>query len=323
MSSVKATIKTTLKTSLRSHPIYLPKVSSTPLMASYTDSCGDILVDNSMDDCPQIDEGVPLVFLHGFLSNKSCWDGLISLLAQDYRCIALDLLGFGASSKPQIRYDVPTMVAFVVEFLKGMGIDRALIIGHSFGAWVGAATALHTLDNLDNSNNPNNSDNLQIVGLGLIGAAGIRDDSFCGKYDQYRPLLWATPLVDWALHLATPLGKLTGRQAELDKIRWFREELMANPAARSFVVDRIRPEDAVDTIEKEIYRLHLPTLVIAGAEDETIPLWHSQTYAQEIKGAKLVIIPKADHSLPQNYPREIYQLLQNFLEAQSIYSRPS
>ncbi|NJL91256.1 MAG: alpha/beta hydrolase [Coleofasciculaceae cyanobacterium SM2_1_6] len=302
---MKTTINTSLNTFLttppRSHPIYLPQISSTPLVASYTDS----IKDNSVDNYAEIEGRIPLIFLHGFLSNKSCWDGLIALLAQDYRCIALDLLGFGDSSKPQIRYDVAIMVAFVGEFLKVMAIDRAFILGHSFGAWVGAATALHTLDN---------PDNLQIMGLGLIGAAGIRDDSFCGKYDQYRPLLWDTPVVDWVLSLATPLGKLTGRQAELDKIRWFREELMANPAARSFVVDRIRPEDAVDTVEKEIYRLHLPTLVIAGAEDETIPLWHSQTYAQEIQGAKLAIIPGADHSLPQKYPKEIYQLLQNLLE---------
>ncbi len=274
---------------LLTQQIYLPQISNQPLTVSYRDVGGGI---------------IPLVFLHGFLSNKNCWDQLISLLQPDYRCIALDLLGFGASSKPQIRYDVPTMVAFVVEFLKVMAIDRALIIGHSFGAWVGAATALYTLDH---------PVNLQIAGLGLIGAAGIRDDSFCGKYDQYRPLLWSTPVVDWVLNLAVPLGKITGQQAVLDKLLWFRAELMANPAARSFVVDRIRPEDAVDTVEKEIYRLNLPTLVIAGEEDETIPLWHSQTYAQEITGAKLAIIPQADHGLPQNYAEEIYQLLQNFL----------
>lgn len=277
-----------VKTPLLEQHIYLPQISSKPLTVSYTD----------------VGRGLPLIFLHGFLSNKHCWDELISLLQPDYRCIALDLLGFGGSSKPQIRYDVPTMVAFVVEFLRVMGIDRAFLIGHSFGAWVGAATALYTLDN---------QTNLQIAGLGLIGAAGIRDDSFCGKYDQYRPLLWSTPVVDWVLNLVTPLGKITGQQAALEKIRWFRAELMANPAARSFVVDRIRPEDAVDTVEKEISRLNLPTLVIAGEEDETIPLWHSQTYAQEITGANLAIIPQADHSLPQNYPKEIYQLLQYFL----------
>lgn len=279
---------------LQIQQIYLPQISNQPLTVSYRDTGGG---------------GIPLVFLHGFLSNQHCWDQLISLLQPDYRCISLDLLGFGASSKPQIRYDVPTMVAFVVEFLKVMAIDRALIIGHSFGAWVGAATALYTLEH---------PTHLQIVGLGLIGAAGIRDDSFCGKYDQYRPLLWSTPLVDWGLSLIAPLAKVTGRQAELEKVRWFRSELMANPAARSFVVDRIRPEDAVDTVEKEIYRLNLPTLVIAGEEDETIPLWHSQTYAQEITGAKLAIIPQADHGLPQNYSGEIHQLLQDFLSGRYI-----
>lgn len=271
--------------------IHLPQISSHPLTVSYTDQ----------------GQGFPVVFLHGFLSNQHCWDKLISLVKEDYRCLALDLLGFGASSKPDIRYNVPTMVDFVVEFLKVMGIDRALFVGHSFGAWVGAATALHTLGTA------NSLDSLQIAGLVLVGAAGIRDDSFCGKYDHYRPLLWSTPVVDWVLNLAAPLAKITGNQAELKKIRWFRAELMANPAARSFVVDRIRPEDAVDTVEQEIYRLNLPTLVIAGSEDETIPLWHSQTYAQEITGAKLAIIPQANHSLPQNYSLEIYQLLQDFL----------
>lgn len=299
-----------LKTPLRSQSIYLPQFSPHPLTVSYRDSLDNDLnnyPNNDLDNDLNTNKKLTLVFLHGFLSNQHCWDELISLLQPDYHCITLDLLGFGASSKPQIRYDVPTMVAFVVEFLKKMGIDRTLIVGHSFGAWVGAATALHTLDHLDDPNN------LQVVGLGLIGAAGIRDDSFCGKYDQYRPLLWSTPVVDWALNLATPLARLTNQQAELEKVRWFRAGLMDNPAARSFVVDRIRPEDAVDTVEKEIHRLNLPTLVIAGEEDETIPLWHSQTYAREITGAKLAIIPKADHSLPQSYPQEIYQLFQDFL----------
>lgn len=277
---------------LLTQQIYLPQISNQPLTVSYQDMGGG---------------SITLVFLHGFLSNKNCWDDLISLLQPDYRCISLDLLGFGASSKPQIRYDVPTMVAFVMEFLKEIEIDRAFFVGHSFGAWVGAAIALHTLDI---------PANLQVTGLGLVGAAGIRDDSFCGKYDQYRPLLWSTPVVDWGLNLVAPLAKVMGRQDELKKVRWFRDELMENPAARSFVVDRIRPEDAVDTVEKEIHRLYLPTLVIAGEEDETIPLWHSQTYAQKITGAKLAIIPKADHSLPQNYPLEIYQLLQDFLVTQ-------
>ncbi|MEG4942646.1 hypothetical protein [Microcoleus sp. F4-D5] len=50
-------------------------------------------------------------------------------------------------------------------------------------------------------------------------------------------------------------------------------------------MSRMRPEDAVDTVEKEIYKLQIPILVIAADSDETIPLSHCQTYANEIPGA--------------------------------------
>ncbi len=58
-------------------------------------------------------------------------------------------------------------------------------------------------------------------------------------------------------------------------------------------MSRMRPEDAVDTVEKEIHQLQIPTLVIAADSDETIPLWHCQTYTNEISGAELAIIATA------------------------------
>jgi pimeloyl-ACP methyl ester carboxylesterase len=54
-------------------------------------------------------------------------------------------------------------------------------------------------------------------------------------------------------------------------------------------------------------------LVISGDRDETIPLWHSETYAREIPGAKLAIIPDASHSLPQEYAPELAGLILQFL----------
>lgn len=74
-------------------------------------------------------------------------------------------------------------------------------------------------------------------------------------------------------------------------------------------MDRLRPEDAIDTVEQLIHQLNLPTLVVSGDRDETIPLWHSETYAKEIPGAKLVIIPGADHALPQTHAEELSRLV--------------
>lgn len=243
--------------------------------------------------------GYPVIMLHGFMGDGSCWQPLMQRLQSQVRCLALDLLGFGESAKPAIRYDVAKEVAFLRGFIKALDLEPCYLMGHSFGGWVAAAYSLAYPD--------------AVKGLVLAAPAGIRDDSFCGRYDHLRPLLWETPIVDWALQLAKPIATRLGRDATLTKIAWFRQELMAQPAARSFLVDRLRPEDAIDTVEKEIHRLQTPTLVITGDQDETIPLWHSATYAREISTAKLVTIPNADHALPQKFAPEMAVLVLPFL----------
>ncbi|MEG4391545.1 alpha/beta hydrolase [Microcoleus sp. BROC3] len=75
----------------------------------------------------------------------------------------------------------------------------------------------------------------------------------------------------------------------------------------------MRPEDAVDTVEKQIYKLQIPTLVIAADSDETIPLSHCQTYANEIPGAELAIIPNSAHGLPQTQAQIMAKLICKFL----------
>jgi pimeloyl-ACP methyl ester carboxylesterase len=243
--------------------------------------------------------GQPLLMLHGFFGEKTCWLPLIELLQSQFRCISLDLLGFGESSKPEITYDVAVEVAFVRQVVEQLNIDPCCIIGHSFGGWVGSAYTLKY---------PNS-----VSSLILAAPAGIRDDTFCGQYDALRPLLWQTPAVDWALQLAKPFASLAGKSAQLQQISGWRRELMSQPVARSFLMSRMRPEDAVDTVEKDIHKLRVPTLVITGDADETIPLWHSQTYADEIPGAKLAIIPDATHGLPQTQAIALANLIWQFL----------
>jgi pimeloyl-ACP methyl ester carboxylesterase len=244
--------------------------------------------------------GQPLLMLHGFFGEKTCWLPLIELLQSQFRCISLDMLGFGESSKPEICYDVAVEVAFVREVVEALNIDPCGIIGHSFGGWVASAYALKY---------PNS-----VSSLVLAAPAGIRDDSFCGQYDALRPLLWQTPIVDWALQSAKPFASLAGKSLQLQQIAGWRRELMSQPVARSFLMSRMRPEDAIDTVEKDIHKLQVPTLVITGDSDETIPLWHCQTYANEIPGAKLAIIPNAHHGLPQSQAEMMANLILQFLE---------
>ena len=78
------------------------------------------------------------------------------------------------------------------------------------------------------------------------------------------------------------------------------------------MIERLQPEDAVDTVENDIDRIATPTLVIAGANDGTIPLWHSQTYADKIPHARIVIIPDADHDLVQTHSQEAIQAIRDY-----------
>jgi pimeloyl-ACP methyl ester carboxylesterase len=242
--------------------------------------------------------GTPLLMLHGFMGEGSCWGPLINQLKSQFRCISPDLFGFGESAKPMIRYDVAKEVAFVRSVVEALQLESFYILGHSFGGWVSAAYALKYPES--------------VQGLILASPAGIRDDSFCGRYDHLRPLLWQTPIVDWTLEFVKPIASWFGQEKPLNQIAWMRHELNAQPAARSFLVDRMRPEDAIDTVEKEIHRLSVPTLVITGDRDETIPVWHSETYANEIPQAELAIIPNADHSLPQKYATDLARLISDW-----------
>jgi len=152
--------------------------------------------------------GRPLLMLHGFFGEKTWWLPLIELLQSLFRCISLDMWGFGESSKPEIRYDsrniVAVEVAFVRQVVEQLNIEPSCIIGHSFGGWVASAYSLKY---------PN-----AVSSLVLAAPAGIGDDSFCGQYDALRPLLWEIPAVDWALQLAKPFASLAGKSEKLQEI---------------------------------------------------------------------------------------------------------
>lgn len=120
--------------------------------------------------------------------------------------------------------------------------------------------------------------------------------------------------MDWALQLGKPFASLAGKSEKLQEISGWRRELMSQPVARSFLMSRMRPEDAVETVEKEIHQLQIPTLVIAADSDETIPLWHCQTYTNEIPGAELAIIPNSTHGLPQTQAQIMAKLISKFLD---------
>ena len=92
-------------------------------------------------------EGQPVLLIHGFPDSSRLWRHQIpALTASGMRAIAPDLRGFGESDKPEAveSYAVPHGVADMVAVLDELGIERAHVVGHDFGAVVGwVLAALH------------------------------------------------------------------------------------------------------------------------------------------------------------------------------------
>ncbi|KAK9165502.1 hypothetical protein Scep_000693 [Stephania cephalantha] len=103
-------------------------------------------------------EGVPIVLIHGFGASAFHWRYNIPELAKKYKVYALDLLGFGWSDKAIIEYDALVWRDQVVDFLKEIVKEQAILVGNSLGGF----TALISAADLPE----------QVVGLALLNSAG-------------------------------------------------------------------------------------------------------------------------------------------------------
>ena len=98
--------------------------------------------------------GPPVVLLHGFPDSHALWHGQVPALVEaGYRVICPDLRGFGESSKPVgiDQYNILNLVGDVIGILDNLGIQKAHVVGHDWGAalaWVTAAFAPDRVDHL-------------------------------------------------------------------------------------------------------------------------------------------------------------------------------
>lgn len=84
----------------------------------------------------------PLLLIHGLGATKSSWLPIVPALAQRHRVIALDLPGFGASTKPRGRYDAPWFSQHVFSLMDVLEIDSAAVAGNSMGGRIAQEMAI-------------------------------------------------------------------------------------------------------------------------------------------------------------------------------------
>lgn len=94
-------------------------------------------------------DGRPLVLIHGLGASKASWLPIVPQLAREHRVLAVDLPGFGSSSKPRGRYDARWFANQMFGFLDAAGYDSAFLAGNSMGGRIAQEMAMMRPERVD------------------------------------------------------------------------------------------------------------------------------------------------------------------------------
>ncbi|MCE7948002.1 MAG: alpha/beta fold hydrolase [Chloroflexi bacterium CFX4] len=95
-----------------------------------------ITIENDLVHYEALGRGRPVILVHGWLGSWRYWVPTMQHLSGKYRAYAIDLWGFGDSGKDANKYAIKEQVSMLFKFFEGMGIRKAVLVGHSLGAAV-------------------------------------------------------------------------------------------------------------------------------------------------------------------------------------------
>lgn len=95
-----------------------------------------IILDGSMVHYEALGRGRPIVFLHGWVGSWRYWINAMQIASTSYRAYAIDLFGFGDTTRDPLRYSLDRQADLINRFLEEMGIGKVALVGHDLGALV-------------------------------------------------------------------------------------------------------------------------------------------------------------------------------------------
>jgi haloalkane dehalogenase len=91
--------------------------------------------------------GDPILFLHGVPTSSYVWRNVVPHLSTMGRCIAVDLIGFGKSEKPEIDYSIADHIRYIEGFIKALNLNHVTLVMHGWGSIIGFHYAMHHQNN--------------------------------------------------------------------------------------------------------------------------------------------------------------------------------
>ena len=256
--------------------------------------------------------GPPVVVIHGMVNSSRHWESVAVRLADSYTVVAPDLIGHGDSATPRGDYSLGAHAASIRDLLTAIGIDRASIVGHSLGGGV-AMQFFYQF--------PQRTERLALVSSGGLGrevSPLLRTAALPGASSLLA--LAAHRQVLAALHRGGERLRQrgSGRGVYLQAIARALRPLEKSDARRAFLETLRAVIDARGQRVSARDRLYLlgsmPTLIVWGERDNTIPLAHGRAAHQAVPGSRFETLPKAAHFPNLEDPAGLAAILRDFLD---------
>lgn len=234
------------------------------------------------------DTGPLLVFLPGIGATTRFWELVVAPLADRYRLVLIDLLGFGRSPKPWITYSVDRHLAELERVIAPLAVDGPItIVGHSLGARLAVTYA---------ARHPTHVRGLVLVSLPYF-AGGENAKRFLRRGDSGWLRTHLMPLALWCL-----LGR---------RLLGWAAPMMAGDVPREVVEDlnQMTWRSSTSTLWEAIYRYdlaadlrrlrpNLPVTLLHGDQDQSAPVSGVRDIARQRPSAIVRVREGQGHALP-------------------------
>ena len=240
------------------------------------------------DTVPDLSRGEVVLCLHSAGGNGNHFSGVLPLLALEHSPVAFDQPAHGRSGELDSLPSIERIAQFTGGVIERLGIERPVLLGHSLG---GAVAMRYALDH------PGGVRALILCSTAATFHVGET------QIDELRRIAEGKARRSFNRRAYSPSTK-----PEVLR-QGFLEDLKTDPRARLGDVLAAKEWNAQDRLAE----ISAPTLIVRGKDELEELAKESDRLAEQIPGARRVVIPKAGHVLPLEQPEGLAQAVVAFL----------
>lgn len=240
-----------------------------------------------------------VLLIHGLGGSAESWTYNIDAFGKYFHVFAPDLIGFGKSDKPQVKYTMRMFTHFIDTFMDNIGIKKAHVIGSSMGGQIAAEFAISY---------PNSVDKLV-----LISPAGIPPKEFKGTAElkRYVKVLDAKNLADIRKAL-TPIDA-SGSSITDDYVNNV-YEYVSMPGTKHAFLSSLKESAKAPRLAGRLKSIRAKTLVVWGKDDSLIPVKYCEPFLTKMANCRLLLIEKCGHRPHAEKPSIFNKAVLDFLQ---------